>query len=299
LQTPPDGEQLLTDYTAQLASRLRVAYDTVIQRQAQFAAANKARRDKSRVIAPIFKPGELVMYYEPNAVATNPICLTRPERKSEFKPLKWTFPWSGPHRILSGTSNPNVYKFSHNARPADNPMSANVDSLCPLTAFNDTNFDTAPGPLDAVQQHVPPRSSVGPDDTDLAFFCLPDSEHPLRFGRIITRSNEDNPNLVVHWCGHFKPVKVQDIAKCHWLTTWIQRDERIYYLKGRLHHDHVPYTNTHTAETVLQSNIICSNMKLNSKFQLQKESATRALIKIEQLIQDLPDDEDAVKFKNF
>jgi hypothetical protein len=271
INAQPDGDQLLTDYTAQLASHLRVAYDTVIKRQAQFAAANKARRDKFRINAPIYKPGELVMYYEPNAVATNPICLTRPDRKAEFKPLKWTFPWSGPHRILSATSNPNVYKFTHRSRLDDNPMSANVDSLCPISAFNSTNFDTAPGPLDVVQQHVPPMALRGSSDTDLAFFHMPDSDKPLRFGRVITRSNENNANLVVHWCGHFKPAKIENIFKCKWLTAWIQpRDEMIYYQRGRLHHDHMPYSNVHTAEIVLNSNIICSNMKLTKDFQLQK-----------------------------
>ena len=113
------------------------------------------------------------------------------------------------------------------------------------------------------------------------------------------RTSEEDPALTVHWFGHIKPAKFDKMEKSLWRPTWFQpKDARIYYAAGILHSEHVPYTNVNTSTNVRESDVICWDLKLTKDWHMNIDSAHRCLIAINQVIQDLPDPGDGIKFRS-
>jgi hypothetical protein len=112
------------------------------------------------------------------------------------------------------------------------------------------------------------------------------------------RTSDEDPKLTVHWFGHHTETNVSKLSKATWQPCWLQpRNDVIYYKGGILHSEHTPYTNDNTGQEILESNIICHDIKLTKDWKMTADSARRCTIAIEQAIQDLPDSADGARFQ--
>ena len=263
-------------YVFELNSRLRVAFDKVRDLQERRSKSHAERRDEDQKrVAIAFVAGEVVALYE-HASVLNRVDYTRRgiyDKTLVHARRKWQFNFTGPHVILSGTQNPNIYTIRHNVR---GDITVNVHHLKPWPPNSPDGYMTEGKRFKPPFCDLPmPYTEV--QKGELVVIYVPEAAGRCRVAKVLMVEGE---SITVHWYGYFGHAKKLDnvLAQHKWEPLWVDSNDGQTYSKAHaLHPSHSEHTNTDfpiiplTCKDILLRNVcLKSDGKIPSK---QAESA--------------------------
>ena len=264
-------------YVFDMNSKLKIMFQKVRELQEHRSKQNADRRDADQKRVEVkYTAGDLVGYFEPKAIGNR---LDYKGRNDYDKSLKhareaWTWKWSGPHTIVEGTANPNVYCVNHNSR---GPLHLNVNKLKKWPTLLEGEV------MSNVARFKPPftdlpRPFTQPQRDEIIAVYVPEAAGRCRVAKVI-EIQPQTQDIYIQWFGYFLHTKVLEdvLAEHRWEPLWIHTDGLTYAKSHPMHQSHRMHTNEDFPKIrITFAEILLRNIVLKPKGTLSKIQAANA-----------------------
>ena len=231
-------------YGIDCSRALAVAFERVQQMQLKMASKNLSVRE-AKMKDVCFEPGDYVLYWQPGH--DKPSAATDTEAPLE-PPAKWTYRWSGPHRIIKRLTD-NHFEFVH-CKTGDT-IKSHVNRLCIFHPWSDDLPSTCPEIDDDTPWSMSGRAKPG----DFFITPLEDCEGwPFALGRVQALRPDNTLDFV--WYSN-STDNLRGVVK----PGWRKPDKTIYY-DDKPDGGDEPYTGDHSGTTVRHEDLVVHGFAL-------------------------------------
>jgi hypothetical protein len=286
------------DYAKKMVSIMKEVFVNVRRRQELVSRKNAETKDVGRHDVE-YQTGDPVWMWDPRSVL-GLTSETRPDRETaqleKNVPKKWQYSWSGPHRIVSRTSD-KIYRIWHDFRKKFIPVTVRdlkiYHPFIPLSlpdpiqhrilrvkrrprvpkivlkpedASSDTLTELPAEPL--ISPFYGPKDHAHLQANDLCVVRLRDDEYqPIGIMRFLSQEGEQ---LTMQYLGCLKlDYRAEHFTKQLFQSSWYQPStQQIYYKMLPLHRSHLAVTNRFTNQEILVSDLIAFPFGLLGNFGL-------------------------------
>jgi hypothetical protein len=223
-------------------------YDVVRKKQYDMAKKNKIYKDAGRRHEIQYKPGDLVLFWDPYRSDVHDVV------------QKYRFKWSGPHTIIEKISDIHysvhegevIINFDDVTSQHKNCFTANVNRLHPVRYWSEAMPTTEPpyyGMIDDEHYALPDKNYKVTKNKMFIVELTPTPDAPLPFQVAKVLKRQTSGHLIFHWhCNDYNDVFGRQLPG--WFN---KKDKTVYWREKPAHPSHKPYDSELT-KTVFHEN---------------------------------------------